>query len=98
MEVVDKILIDKDKENIKLRNLNNKIEVDVDCEETDKEYHSDDDNDDGGGHDTCDELPPEINMGDVPENEPDIRNMEVSSEIHRLDTGSFTQSIDHILR
>ena len=63
----DRIVIDKDKENIELRKVNNQIGVDVDCKGTDEEYNDcgDDDEDDDGGHDTCDQLPPEINTGEV---------------------------------
>ena len=87
VEEDDRIVMDKDKENIKLRKLYNQIEVEVGSEENDGECSGGNDDDDDDGHDTCDQLPPETNTGHVAENESDFRNMEVSAEVHHLNTG-----------
>ena len=78
------------KDTIKLRKLNNPIEVDVDSEDSEgSDSDDDDDDDDDDLHDTGDQLSEGISFtGNFSQFEPHFKNIEVSAEVHRLDAAS----------
>ena len=62
---------------------------DDDDNDDDDDEDDDDEDDDNGFHDTGDEIHEDTPFtGSVSQLEPDLKNMEVSAEFHRLEGGS----------